>query len=468
MRLAWFTPWPPQQSGIAGRSAELAAALCGGGHAIDVFVDERDPRLSPLVSRASGQGPGASEIRVQSAHDFVWRAARGQYNLAVYQIGNSRLHEFMWPYLFQWPGLVILHDARLHHARGRALLGRHRADDYRAEFSWNHPEISRDLAELAVRGFDGPYYYQWPMTRTVVESARLVASHSRGAVDELRQTFPGRPVEYVALGEGPHLYDAAAARKRFRAAHGIEATAVVFGVHGALTPEKRVPQILRAFAATRPWLGHARLLLAGRANPALAVRDEIAALGLEDAALLVESLSDEEFDEAIAASDVSLNLRWPTALETSGPWVRSLALSTASVIVNLAHQGHVPALDPRTWHRHAPCEDSSGEADELAITVAIDILDEDHSLRLAFRRLAQDAALRSRLGRNARRYWEQEHTVARMVSDVERAMALAIERPAGAATLPRHLRPDPAAWAVSLTATLGVELDGETLSRIRT
>jgi hypothetical protein len=43
----------------------------------------------------------------------------GQYDLCVYQTGNSRTHEFIWPYLFRWPGLVVLHDARLHHARAR-------------------------------------------------------------------------------------------------------------------------------------------------------------------------------------------------------------------------------------------------------------------------------------------------------------------------------------------------------------
>ena len=139
MRLAWFTPWPPDASGIAGRSAELVPMLAARGHGIDVFVDER--RVP--VARSGAEAPRPGQVRVQSAHDFVWRAARGQYDLPVYQLGNSRLHEFIWPYLFGWPGLAVLHDARLHHARGRALLMRERRDDYRAEFRWSHPSVSR-------------------------------------------------------------------------------------------------------------------------------------------------------------------------------------------------------------------------------------------------------------------------------------------------------------------------------------
>src|SRR5262245_37067678 len=112
--------------------------LASRGHAIDVFVDER---VSPPLTRAATAGPEPGQVRVQSAHDFVWRAGRGQYELAVYQLGNSRLHDFVWPYLVRWPGLAVLHDARLLHARAVALLTSGRADAYREEFAWNHPGV---------------------------------------------------------------------------------------------------------------------------------------------------------------------------------------------------------------------------------------------------------------------------------------------------------------------------------------
>jgi glycosyltransferase involved in cell wall biosynthesis len=458
MRLAWFSPWPPQPSGIAGRSADLARALAARGHALDIFVDEQDPVVRPHLQAARATPPAPGDVRVQSAHDFVWRAARDQYQLTVYQLGNSRLHEYVWPYLFRWPGLSILHDARLHHARGRALLRRGRRADYRAEFAWNHPTASPDLAELAVHGFDGPYYYEWPMTRAVAESSRLTACHSRGAVAELRARYPDRAIDYVALGEGPAALDIEVSRQRFRAAHDLPQTAVVFGVHGALTVEKRVPQILRAFAATRPWIQNAWLLLAGRPDQRVGLDRLIDDLGIGGATRVVDRLDDDEFDAAIAATDVSLNLRWPTARETSGPWVRSLALARATVRIDQAHQTDVPVLDPRTWHRHAPSDDLAPDADDRAIGVAIDILDEEHSLRLAMRRLAEDAALRARLGRAARAYWEREHTMDRMVADFERAAALAVDRPIPAVDLPAHLRPDPLTAANRLMKAFQVDV----------
>src|SRR5262245_52937567 len=118
MRLAWFSPWPPQRSGVAGRSAELVPILAARGHAIDVFVDASRLKLPAI----SDDAPVPGRVRVMTAHDFVWRHRRFPYDLPVYQIGNSHLHRFVWAYLFRYPGLAVLHDARLHHARAEALV----------------------------------------------------------------------------------------------------------------------------------------------------------------------------------------------------------------------------------------------------------------------------------------------------------------------------------------------------------
>ena len=263
MRLAWFTPWPPQPTGVAGRSEDVTRELARRDHAIDVFVDASEILVS---GRWPDTPPAPGEVRVQSAHDFIWRHGRDPYDLVVYQIGNSTLHEFIWPYLFRWPGLVVLHDARLHHARGRALLRRGKRKAYRAEFRFNHPDAGEG-AEIGVRGFSGVYYYQWPMVRAVVESARLVATHARGTQMQLAETFPGRTIAHIALGMGRRELDVATSRRaEIRAAWGLAPGAVAFGIFGGLTPEKRIDVILRAFAAARVRLPHARLVLGGTAS----------------------------------------------------------------------------------------------------------------------------------------------------------------------------------------------------------
>lgn len=448
MRIAWFSPWPPQVSGVAGRSAEIVPVLAARGLGIDVFVDARHV---PIAARAGDDPPAAGAVRVQNAHDFVWRMGRRQYDLAIYQAGNSRQHAFVWPYLFRWPGLAVLHDARLHHARGAALLDRHHTGDYRAEFAWNHPTTRPEAAELAVAGFAGPYYYLWPMTRAVIAASRMVATHARGAIDALAEAAQGlpTPIEYLALGEGLSREPTAAERSAWRDRLGLPADAVVFGVFGALTAEKRIAPILRSFAAVRERIPGARLVLAGAADTRLDVSALVDALGLASSVIQLPPPDDETFDRLIASVDVVLNLRWPTSLETSGPWLRALSAARATVTFALAHQAHVPALNPQDW---AP---RPGAGRQAPVTVAIEILDEEHSLRRALLRLGLDRPLRDALGAAAREYWTREHTVERMADDYVRIAGRAASAPLPATDLPPACRPDPLAHTSVLLAPFG-------------
>ena len=436
MRLAWFSPFPPVRTGIAAVSDELVHALERRGFTIDRYPAE-------------------------AAHDFPWRHRQRSYDLVVYQFGNSSHHDYEWAYALRYPGLVVLHDTHLHHARAAFLLRERRAADYRAEFIRNHPDVPADAAELGVAGFDSVLYYQWPMVRGLVVASRLVAVHGdatrRALMESLSipnfttpnsQLTPNSQagnsqgdlidrIVSIRLGHGQLVTpdQRAEARRRIRARYGISDDAVVFICAGGITPEKRISQTLAALRATLAHAPTARLMLAGATAAHYDVRADISALGLNDYVIVTGYLdSDAELTDHLAAADVSLNLRWPTAGETSGPWLRALGAGIATVITDLAHLGDVPSLDPRTWKMNGLWAESSGSVAPVTsvlkpkaqspkpVCVAIDILDEDHSLRLAMRRLATDADLRATLGRAGQEFWGHEHSLERMVEDYERVI----------------------------------------------
>ena len=422
MRLAWFSPMPPVPSGIAACSAELVGELRQHHH-IDVYVD-----TAPLEGV-----PGTA-----SAHEFVWRHRVNPYDLTVYQVGNSSHHDYLWPYLFRYPGLTILHDAHLHHARAAQLLRTKRTADYRAEFAANHPCVHPDLAELAIAGFDNHLYYSWPMTRLVVDASRLTALHAEPMARELKAELPHAAITSVRLAHGTSISEeqVRGSRERVRGTYGLSADGIVFGVFGGLTPEKRIPSILEAFAAILPYAPAAHLLLAGATARHYDVAADVRDRGLASRVTITGFVdTDEALTECIAACDVSLNLRWPTAREVSGPWLRALAAGRPTITIDLAHLVDVPSLDPRTWRMNGIATRDTIDP----VSVAISILDEHHSLRLAMRRLATDRELRGSLGAAGRRYWEREHSLPRMLEDYERILADAAARPAPRVTLPQHL-----------------------------
>jgi glycosyltransferase involved in cell wall biosynthesis len=436
MRLAVFSPLPPVKSGIADYTVELLTEL-GSRHQIDVFVASRDERA---------RWPARAAFTVRPAHDFVWTAARTPFDVVVYQMGNAWCHDYIWPYLFAYPGVVVLHDGQLHHARAWSLLRRGRQADYRAELAFNHPGLPPDAAEVGLSGFAGPIYYHWPMLRAVVESARLTIVHNPRLAAELAEAYAPARVEAVPMGVAEPVATAeqtAAARRRCAAGPGT----VLVTAFGAITAEKRIEPLLRACAVARRYFPDLRFALVGQAMPHFDAPALAEQLGLRDALVTPGYVSDEELPAFLSASDIVASLRWPSARETSASWLRALAAGRATIITELAQQVDVPTLDPRSW--------TVAHAEPVLrapapVAVGIDVLDELHSLTLALKRLVADPTLRQRLGEAARLHWRSRYTVGRMADQYESLLVAAASTPPPDVRLPGHLRPDPAAFARTL------------------
>ena len=426
MRVAWFSPLPPVRSGIATVNAALLERL-HAELAIDCFVD----------LRAHAWPASSTDRHVFDAHDFVWKMRRAPYDLVVYQLGNAPWHDYMWAYLVRYPGLVVLHDPRLHQARARQLLQQGRADDYRAEFWYDHPGAVRDFVEYAVAGLGGSIYYSWSMLRAVVRTARMIAVHNARVAADLREEFPGARVEAIRLGTAPPT-STSGARDRARASFGIGARAIVFAAFGKITVEKRIAPILQALGSlVRDGLD-AHILLVGDASDYPGLQREISESGAQTRLHVTGYVEETAIGDCLAAADACLCLRWPTALETSASWLQCLAAERPTVITDLAHLVDLPT--------------------EIALRV--DLLDEAASLVAAMRALASDARLRDSIGRAGRGYWLAHHTVDAMADDYRRLLPIAAQQPAPVAgDLPSHFVDDYGAHARSIANAFDVSVD---------
>jgi glycosyltransferase involved in cell wall biosynthesis len=428
MRLAWFSPLPPTRSGIAAYSAELVPRLAAT-HVIDCFSNA-------------------------NAGDFLWKAQRNPYDLVVYQLGNAPCHDFMWGYLAAYPGLVVLHDARLHQARAHDLLKQERFDDYRREFWYDHPEARRDFVEYAVAGLGGPIYYCWPMLRMVMRTARHLAVHNPRVAADLRQEYPDAAVDAIHLGTAPFELNApahAAARARVRARLGVPGEEVLFAAFGKMTAEKRIDAILRAFQSIAAERADVHLLLAGDTSEYPAIDGGMLTSSGASGVHVTGYVPDEEIGDYLAAADACLCLRWPTALETSAAWVQCLAAGRPTVISDLAHLVDIPTIDPRS-RRVSP---SSAEP----VAIAVDLMDEHESLVLGMRALAGDPWLRESLGRAGHAYWHTHHSIDVMVRDYEELIPRAAASPAPfVSDLPSHVTDDYSSTARAIMHRFGVDL----------
>jgi glycosyltransferase involved in cell wall biosynthesis len=409
MRVAWFSPMPPVRSGIAAYTAEVVPLL-RRRFTIDLYGES-------------------------NARDFVYAHQRAPYALTVYQLGNGRAHDFMWGYLARYPGLTVLHDARLHHARARMLLAAGRLADYRQEFRYCHPDAPAGASEYAIEGLGGLVHYLWPMLRVAVATARSVAVHSDAVAREIAGAYPGVHVEQITMGVPAPAADEAASRA-IRQRFCIGESDILFAAFGTVTPEKRIEAAMEAMRRLDDPRVH--LLIAGAADDEAALESRIAHAGLAGCVHIAGYVRDGDISNYLAAADACLCLRWPTALETSASWLRCIAAGRPTILSDLVHLADVPR----------------------SVALRVDVLDETRTLEEAMRTLAADAALRGRLGEAARAFWRAGHTLGRMAEDYIRAIETAAGRAApGVAGLPGHLVDDHGEPARAIARHLGVDVD---------
>jgi glycosyltransferase involved in cell wall biosynthesis len=444
MRIAWFSPLPPNRSGIAAYCADLLPRLAG--HQIDAFVDDSAGLDAP--SRANP----ISGVTVLGAHDFPWRQARHPYDVVVYHVGNDASHDYLWPYLVRYPGLVVLHDGQLHQARAQALIRQKREDDFKAEFTYSYPDVPPIMADLIIAGLGRTMCYFWPMVRVPVESARVVAVHNAYLARELAEEFPGRAIRRIHLGVADPMAAPMAPVQEVRRRHGIPEDAVVFGSFGRVTPEKGLTAVLCALAQVAPSLPAIRLLIVGDVPAYFDVMAQARELGVASFVVRTGYVADASLPEYLAAVDVCLNLRWPTGRETSAAWMRCLAAGKPTVISDLVHQRDVPSLDLRSM-----TVSGAAAEDGEPICVLVDLLEDVNMLRIALRRLTEDTVLRAGLGRAARRYWDRQGTLELMARDYETVLEETRNAPAPSrpSRWPAHLVADGSAVARALVAQVG-------------
>jgi glycosyltransferase involved in cell wall biosynthesis len=421
-RLAFLSPIPPAPTGIADYSAEVLALLAPR-HEIDVFHDQARVDRTRLPSGAG----------IYRAEAFLQRHDARPYDLAIYQMGNSRAHAFLYPLLARVPGLLVLHDLVLHHARAQAFLEspealaykarpsdarlrerlRRRLQAYSDEVAYTYPAQAGRLDETHLATIGDLLPYAYPLFRLPVEASRLTAAHNDFVVAAVRDEVPEAeavripmPVEGAAVDPGA----VGALRERY----GIGPGDFVVGAFGLLTREKGIETVARAVARATAALPRMRLLLVGPVPDRSRLETTLARAGVLRQTVVTGRVPFWTLPAHIEAADLVAHFRYPTARETSAALLRVLAQGRPTLISDLEHLADVP--------------------DDAVLRA--DVTDEEGELTRAILRLSDDLRSRVRLGQRARAFVKRAHAPARCLEGYEAAIEAARGRP----------DPRPGAW----------------------
>jgi glycosyltransferase involved in cell wall biosynthesis/SAM-dependent methyltransferase len=323
MRLAVFTPLNPARSGISDYSEALLPHLSRLLD-VEVFIDDYEP---------SGW---ASDIGIPVRHHGEFRP--DDFDAALYQIGNNPYHSYIYDAAIQHPGIAVLHEFNLHHLLADVTIRRGDWDAYMSEVERSGGKTALKFAQR-VRALEvGPDYDGVPMNRTLIERSGALIVHSRFMVEEVFKTESAIPTKQIPHGAWIPEIDRNAARNRL----GVDETTPLIGIFGFLKPYKRVAQALRAMQRLVRLDPRAKMILVGEEHPDLPLKRLLSQLQLEDHVRLLGYVPVEELAELMGAVDICLNLRYPTAGETSGTLLRALGLGRAVVVSDVGSFSELP------------------------------------------------------------------------------------------------------------------------------
>ena len=280
MKLSMFTPVPPARTGVVHYVSMLLPAL----------------REKAEVELNGGDG------------------------LRIYQLGNNPHHEFVYREAIRVPGVIVLHDVVLHHLIVEMTLARGDVEGYVESLRASHGEAGAAWARGRAAGLHSEMgNFLMPASVDIANRSRAVIVHNKWAADLLRSFGVATPIRVV-----PHPY----VHRELRDEHPRR----VIGFFGFLTSAKRGEVVLEAFRRAKKRDPKLKLLIVGEPAPNIDT-SELDITGY---------VPDEEFDAYYGRVDRLVNLRYPSAGETSGTLIRAFDAGKPVAVSDYAQFAEYP------------------------------------------------------------------------------------------------------------------------------
>ncbi|HTQ80046.1 MAG TPA: glycosyltransferase, partial [Thermoanaerobaculia bacterium] len=311
-----------------------------------------------------------------------------QFDAVLYQLGNNAdYHGRIYQALLGVsgvPGVVVLHEYVLHHLVRALTLDRGDAAGYLEEMRYAYGRSGLALGKRCLATGIPVDVWGYPLFERAVDAAQGVLVHSEVTRERVLKSRPltriARVPHHLSLDELPGA--ATLSREAAREALGLPQGVFLVASFGFITPVKRLDVALRAFARFHREVPDSRYLLVGDVSPYYDL-DAVLSPELRNGVVRVGHTELPDFLRYMVASDLAVNLRYPSAGETSGTVVRLLGLGRAVAVSDDGSFAEIP--------------------DDCCAKVPLDDTEEE-TLLAYLRLLHRDPALRQAIENNARRH----------------------------------------------------------------
>lgn len=379
-RIAYCSPVNPAPSGISDYSEELLPYLGQYAH-ITLFVDDSLRPDNPDLTR---------HLDVQPIRRLERMHRRTPFDALIYHMGNSPAHASIWHAAQHLPGVIVLHDFVLHHFMLWYAANReHTIENYIQRMSKHYGAPGEHVAQLMIRGRFTEAAFDFPASEPVISAAYGLIAHNHYVKERVASIRPTVPVAVIPMGIPlPPDIDRTEARNVL----GLPDDIFIVTSFGHINAYKRLDSVFQALHELRDSYPSLRYILVGSVSSNYDVHSMIERAGLTDNVQVTGYVPHHTFEYYVAAADVCINLRYPTAGETSASLLRLLGAGRPTLVSSIGSFAELPP--------------------DVAAQIDVDPNERDMIVahcKLFIQRPDIAAALSSR----ARRYVAENHTLER-------------------------------------------------------
>lgn len=374
MRIAYFSPLPPQATGTAEYSASLLRHLVHLAE-VTVFTDGAD-RSDPTLRQ---------QFLIRDLGSFAG-PLRERFDMCLYQMGNNLgFHEGIYATLLRYPGVTTLHDVNLHSFYGELLMKRGRVASYTREMAYAYGMagvLHARQAHLGLKPYDVGRY---PLFERIGHASLGIIVHSRYAQHLVAARCPNTPVTHInqPVSTNPAPMPVREAKARL----GFGSDDLLLASFGYIAPSKRVDVALKAFAQIHKSVPNAHYVLVGKVVEGYDLAPISAELDLDEVVHIIGYVDTATFQTYLRATDIGINLRHPTNGETSATLLALMASGKPTLVSNVDAFVELPK----------------------ATCVKVDLgPDEQAQIEALLLALIEDRDLRRQIGANAADYVRRE------------------------------------------------------------
>jgi glycosyltransferase involved in cell wall biosynthesis len=352
-RVAWFSPMPPQPSGIADYSARLIHELARHVD-VDVFVDG-------LVR--DYESPGSDRITLRPVRSFRFLDAVGAYDEVVYCMGNSEFHVSAYEALLERSGVVLAHEVRF--SGFYSWYSANRSADatlFQRSLAAQHPNVPLDLGARGWITVDEAERFGIYMVSELVEKSTRFLVHSRYAADvaALNAEAQSERISVVPFGilepVSTVSFDSA------------DPLVVTMGIAAEV---KRTEAFVQAIPKVLESLPEARFAIVGGFAPPEfeGVIEELAvALGIAGRLTITGHVNRSEYDSWLRRATCAVQLRATSNGETSAAIADCLRNGVPTIVTGIGPAREYPSGSVYS----IPAQATAREIGEAIVEVASD------------------------------------------------------------------------------------------------